>query len=131
MKPILDLISIVTSQSKAMKHFYTDTLGFKIMLDLENYCEFENQGVRFAITTHKVMSDATQHPSFSKKREGQSFELAFKVPTSEEVDDVYQEWVRKGAQPIQEPETMPWNQRTAFFADPDGNIHEIFADLPK
>jgi len=25
---------------------------------------------------------------------------------------------------------MPWNQRTAFIADPDGNIHEIFADLP-
>ncbi|RKD32466.1 hypothetical protein [Thermohalobacter berrensis] len=32
-------------------------------------------------------------------------------------------------QPIQPPKNMPWNQRTALFSDPDGNIHEIFYDL--
>jgi hypothetical protein len=26
---------------------------------------------------------------------------------------------------------VPWQQRTAMFADPDGNIHEFFADLPQ
>ena len=30
---------------------------------------------------------------------------------------------------IKEPQNMPWNQRTALFADPDGNIHEIFAGI--
>lgn len=34
-----------------------------------------------------------------------------------------------GATPIQAPQNMPWNQRTALFSDPDGNIHEIFAEL--
>ena len=34
-----------------------------------------------------------------------------------------------GARAIHDPEDMPWNQRTALFADPDGNIHEIFADI--
>lgn len=131
MKPILDLISIVTSKYDDMRHFYADILGFKIKLDLGSYCEFENEGVRFAITTHKVMSDATKHPSYSKSKEGQSFELAFKVPSPEEVDKVFKDWVQKGAKSIKGPETMPWHQRTAFIADPDENIHEIFADLPK
>jgi len=34
-----------------------------------------------------------------------------------------------GAREVHKPEDMPWNQRTALFADPDGNIHEIFADI--
>ncbi|MFQ5753700.1 MAG: VOC family protein [bacterium] len=38
--------------------------------------------------------------------------------------------VTKGTTPIQAPATMPWGQKTAFFADPDGNIHELFANLP-
>jgi hypothetical protein len=25
----------------------------------------------------------------------------------------------------------PWGQRAAFFADPEGNIHGLFADLPR
>ncbi|MBL7056297.1 VOC family protein [Candidatus Woesearchaeota archaeon] len=66
---------------------------------------------------------------FAKK--GQSFELAFSVPTPNEVDKTYEEIVKKGATPIKSANDMPWNQRTAFFADPDGNIHEIFADLPR
>ena len=41
----------------------------------------------------------------------------------------YHEITQKGAAPIKRPEDMPWNQRAAFIADPDGNIHEIFADL--
>jgi hypothetical protein len=36
-----------------------------------------------------------------------------------------------GAIPIKKPSYMPWNQRTGFFADPDGNVHEVFADLPR
>lgn len=40
------------------------------------------------------------------------------------------ELLANGAVAVQPPDDMPWGQRTAFFADPDGNIHELFADLP-
>ena len=43
---------------------------------------------------------------------------------------MYAEIVARGAVPIHSPADMPWGQRTAMFADPDGNIHELFADLP-
>ena len=35
----------------------------------------------------------------------------------------------KGAASVHEPQDMPWNQRTALFADPNGNIHEIFVEI--
>jgi len=39
--------------------------------------------------------------------------------------------VAHGAAPVHAPADMPWGQHTAMFADPDGNIHEFFADLPQ
>lgn len=66
---------------------------------------------------------------YKKKVTGQSFELAFPCESPNDVNDSYKQLVAKGATPIQEPENMPWNQRTALFADPDGNVHEIFANI--
>lgn len=129
MKPKIDLIGIVTNQFKEMLHFYRDILGFKVKLDMESYVEFESEGVRFAITTNTVMSEATKHQSYNQPATGQKFELAFPVPTPDDVDRTYQDLVEKGATPIKAAADMPWKQRAAFIADPDGNIHEIFADL--
>ena len=129
MESKIGLISIITSRFEELLIFYRDVLGFKVKLKLDGYVEFENLGVRFALSTHKVMADATKHDSFSQNRRGQSFELAFPVSTPSDVDKTYDDILKKGAIPIKSPKDMPWNQRAAFFADPDGNIHEIFADL--
>ena len=131
MKPKIDLIGVLTDNIETMKKFYTDVLGFEIELDMEKYIEFKHEGVRFAICTGQVMKEATGEASFKDKRHGHSFELAFLIETPEKVDTTYKELIGKGATPIKEPADMPWGQRTAFFADPDGNIHEIFAELPK
>lgn len=73
------------------------------------------------------MSDLTNgHLSFQEEKKGQSFELAFPCETPEEVEASYKKIVRNGATAIKEPSQMPWGQRTAFFADPDENIREIF-----
>lgn len=131
MKPEIALISIVTLHLPELHQFYREVLGFAVKLELDNYIEFVSPGVRFAITTNRVMFDATHHSSFSEPKKGQSFELAFPVSSPSEVDEVYKELVEKGAIPVKPAEDMPWGQRTASIADPDGNIHEIFAELPK
>lgn len=124
------MIGIITSNFGEMVRFYSQVMGFEIDLKMEgNYAEFKNEGVRFALSTHKVMSDATGHKSYLEKRSGQSLELAFKVDSAKAVDEEYKRLVEKGATPINSPHDLPWNQRAGFFADPDGNIHEIFADL--
>jgi lactoylglutathione lyase len=125
----ISLITIVTSDVPKMTGFYSDVIGFKIKNETENYVEFENEGVRFAICSRQIMDDVTGgHNSFKEDTKGQSFELAFPCESPEDVKKTYEELIAKGAVAVKEPTTMPWGQTTAFFADPDGNIHEIFAD---
>ena len=128
MKGQIALITILTDDVNRLACFYQSVLGFQILKDLGQYVELVNFGVRFAICTRSIMESATGNDTFREPRSGQCFELAFPVDSPDEVDQVYADIIRKGALPIQPPANMPWNQRTAFFADPDVNIHELFAD---
>lgn len=128
-QPKIALVTILTDQLPIMKHFYQVHLGFQVKSDAGSYVEFEHAGVRFALCTRETMHTATKHPSFKQPHAGQAFELAFPCPTPGDVDRAYQALLANGAAAIAPPTNMPWNQRTAFFADPDGNIHELFCDL--
>jgi uncharacterized glyoxalase superfamily protein PhnB len=123
------LITILTNDVRQLVDFYHCVLGFQILEDMNQYVELVNPGVRFSICARSVMENATGHADFHEPRSGQSFELAFPLASASEVDLAYADIISKGANPIQHPTNMPWNQRTAFFADPDGNIHELFANL--
>ena len=98
---------------------------------MENYVEFENEGVRFALSTHDVLAQATGFGEYTTQKHGHNLELAFSAESTKDVDATYAELLVKGAKGIKEPTDMPWGQRTAFFSDPDGNVHEIFAEISK
>jgi len=127
LKARIGLVTILTDDVPSMKGFYMDILGFEVKEDLGNYVEFINEGVRFAVCTRDVMHEGTKHPSYREPSTGQTFELAFPLSSPEEVDRAYEDIVSKGATPVKGPEMMPWGRRTAFFADPEGNIHELYS----
>ena len=127
MKAQINLITIWTNDIDKMKAFFNQVLGFRIENDLGNYVEFENDGVRFAICTRDVMYDYSS--KYNKKSFGQDFELAFPCESPNDVDESFNMLIRKGAVSVHEPQDIPWNQRTALFADPYENIHEIFAEI--
>ncbi len=130
MRPQIDMIGCLTSNLEAMKVFFRDVIGFEIIFEMEgNYVEFKNEGTRFALSTHEVMKEATGHEDFTTHKFGHVLELAFRCDDAADVDQSYADISEKGATPIKAPADMPWGQRTAFFADPDGNIHELFCDL--
>ena len=127
MKAEINLITIWTDDVEKMKDFYSRVIGFEAINDLGDYVEFRSSGVRFAICKRSVMVGFSQE--YLKNPSGQGFELAFPCQTPEDVDLSYKRIVKLGAVPVHEPQDMPWNQRTALFADPEGNIHELFAEL--
>ncbi len=127
MKAQINLITIWTNSIHPMKNFYKKILGFNIINDLGDYVEFQNSGVRFALCMRSVMFDHSD--AYKIEPCGQTFELAFPCDTIEDVDYTYKIIIDLGATPVQEPKDMPWGQRTALFADPDSNIHEIFCQL--
>ena len=130
MKGRIGLVTILTDDIPSMKGFYRDVLGFEVEEDLGNYVEFANEGARFAICTREVMHEGTNHSSYREPRAGQTFEFAFPLYSPEDVDQAFEEIVSKGATPVKGPEMMPWGRRTAFFADPEGNIHELYSLKP-
>lgn len=130
MKPQIDAIGYLTSDVMEMKKFFTEVLGFTVIFEMEgNYVEFAQEGTRFALSTHQVMKQATGDESYDQPKSGQVLELMFRCGDPADLDNSYQDILDKGAQAIKPPADMPWGQRTAFFADPDGNIHELFCDL--
>jgi lactoylglutathione lyase len=131
MKANIALITILTDHVPNMLDFYQNALGFKVAVNLGQYVELENEGVRFAICDRDVMVKSIHHESYTRAASGQAFELAFPCDTPDDVDVSYNQLIEHGAKPIQAPASMPWGQRTAFFADPEGYIHEIFSELPK
>lgn len=111
--------------------FYRDVLGFRVVVEEVDYVEFENSGIRLAICSSPLMADNTNdHPSFKEERKGQAFEFNFQCDSPEEVSTLYQEYISKGATAITEPRPKSWGHTTCFFADPDGNIHSLFAVNP-
>lgn len=129
LQPQIALITLLTSDVPAMRAFYEDVIGFRVKIDMDQYVEFESDGVRFSVCHRDVMREATEHADYQHASEGQRCELAFPCAAPEDVDVAYRRIVAAGAVPVKPPADMPWGQRTAFFADPEGNIHELFADL--
>jgi lactoylglutathione lyase len=43
----------------------------------------------------------------------------------EDVDAAYQMLIAKGVRFLRPPTDQPWGLRTAYFADPEGNLWEI------
>mgnify|MGYP000019879054 CR=1 FL=1 len=127
MKAEINLITIWTDDVTPMKAFYESVIGFTVKNDLGDYIEFESPNVRFALCRRSVMHDASL--DFKTPIKGQRFELAFPCDNEADVEASYKRLIENGAKPVQPPKTMPWNQRTALFSDPDGNIHELFCDL--
>lgn len=130
MRSEIALITILTDDVSRLVRFYESVLGFTINADMDQYVEFAHEGVRFAVCDRAIMQEATGSARFAETPRGQSFELAFPCKSADDVDHSYERIVAAGAEPVKAPANMPWGQRTAFFADPDGNIHELFADLP-
>lgn len=131
MEPRIALITIICEDVPAVVQFYRDLLGFTVIQDLGVYVEFASPGVRFAVCNREVLLQASGgHAEYQKTRQGQPFELAFPCGSPEEVDAEYARLTAAGAVGITPPADMPWGQHTALFADPAGNIHELFADLP-
>ena len=130
MKPHINMIGILTNQFDAMRDFYHDIMWFEILMEMDGkYVEFVSEGVRFAISTGEVMEAATWDTSYLEEKKWHSFELAFEADSPQGVDEDFHNLISKWATPRKEPANMPWWQRTAFFADPDGNVHEIFSNL--
>ena len=111
--------------------FYGETLGFELKRRDIGFAEFQTKGVGLALWE---VSDVTQALALEETpRQGLSVIVAVRVETADAVAALHDALVSKGVPVVQAPTTHPWNARTTYFSDPDGNLWEIYAwvDAPR
>ena len=114
----------------ALTAFFRDALGLRAAVVEEHYAAFEGDGVRFAVFSRPGMGANTHdHPDYRMPRSGQAFELNFECADAPAVDDRLAHIRSLGGLVIAEPVRTTWGHYSAFFADPEGNIHSLFAVL--
>lgn len=125
----LEGLTVLADDVAELAAFYERALGFRVEVREEAYVAFGDQGIRFSIFSRPLMSGPTDgHPSYATRFTGQAFELNFQCDDPAEVERRYDEIVAAGATPAGRPALREWGQYTGFFADPEGNIHSLFAD---
>ena len=122
----LDGFGLLVNDMGNMIRFYRDVLGFEIKEaeDTSNVYLVKD-GTLFLLYGRKDFEKMTSRRyEYVKGLNGHS-EIALYVDTFEEVDQAYKNAVAAGAEPVLQPTTEPWGQRTCYIADPEGNLIEI------
>ena len=122
----MDGFGLLVEDMGKMIRFYRDVLGFEIKEE-ENTSNvyLVKDGTLFLLYGRTDFEKMTGHRyDYVKGLNGHS-EIALYVDTFDEVDLAYKNAVESGAEPVLEPTTEPWGQRTCYIADPEGNLIEI------
>ena len=127
---MLEGITVLADDVAGLAAFYRDALGLVPEVEEELYVAFGGEGVRLAIFSRSGMGANTHdHAGYRTPFTGQAFELNFQCASRSEVDERFAWLATHGAVPVAEPVETEWGHYTGFFADPEGNIHSLFAVL--
>ena len=122
----LDGFGLLVNDMAKMIRFYRDVLGFEIKeAEGTSNVYLIKDGTLFLMYGRKDFETMTNRKYEYVKGLNGHFELALYVDTYEKVDAAFADAVSKGAEPVLEPTTEPWGQRTCYIADPEGNLIEI------
>ncbi|MDP7017853.1 MAG: VOC family protein [Pirellulaceae bacterium] len=107
-----------------MKAFYRDLFSFPIELETETSLSFRaGAAVSLALRKRERHYDGRGAGPRSP-----GVQLAFRV-AADEVSKCHEQLVEKGVTILDPPADQPRGHRTVYFADPEGNILEVYAEI--
>jgi lactoylglutathione lyase len=107
--------------------FYRDVLGLEVGFTDDVSAAFKMQGADFLLLEAPAAVAMMNETAVSfDQANGYRVLLCAGV---ENVDTVCQVLAEKGVTLIKPPQDQPWGRRTAYFADPEGNLWELFHHL--
>jgi catechol 2,3-dioxygenase len=121
-------VNLRVADQEASKRFYRDVLGFRIAEE-----DPEHGGVFMTLGENFHTLDIGQHPSPNdapRPQRGQIglAHIAFQVGSYAALREAYAHLVANGIEILRAANHV--NQRSFYFADPDGNTLEIYYELP-
>jgi len=122
----IDYTVLFVRDMAAMRRFYEDVLGFALTRELSpRWREYQIGANTLALAMPGPMT-AGDPPMPNGSA---ALQLAFKVSPAE-VDQCADELAKHGVEIVSPPTDRPFGHRTLFFRDPDGNLLEIYAEIP-
>jgi len=121
-------VNLRVADQEVSKRFYRDVLGFLIAEE-----DPDHGGVFMTLGGNFHTLDIGQHPSPEEAQRPQRGQIglghiAFQVGSYAALRDAYAHLVKNGVEILRA--TNHVNQRSFYFADPDGNTLEIYYELP-
>jgi catechol 2,3-dioxygenase len=121
-------VNLRVADQEASKRFYRDVLGFRIAEE-----DPEHGGVFMTLGDNFHTLDIGQHPSPSEAQRPQRGQIglvhiAFQVGSYAALREAYAHLIENGVEIMRAANHV--NQRSIYFADPDGNMLEIYYELP-
>lgn len=123
-----DYVILIVENIETTLKFYTEILGIELAHHAGDYVQMDTGSTKLAFYTRSAMSETIGKELVKPYENMKAFEIGFKV---ENVDETYEQLLIKGVIGIVAPTTKEWGQRTAYVADPDGNLIELVQDLDK
>lgn len=114
---------ILCEDIERMKAFYRDLFAFEIDSESETGLAFRAGSVLMALRQRTRGYDGS-----GVRAELPGVQLAFLVEP-DEVEVCYQQLLAKGVEILEPPTDQPRGHRTVYFADPEGNMLEVYAEI--
>lgn len=109
--------------------FYQDILGLKSTFTDDVSAAYSMEGHDFVLLKVPTAVDMMGESALSLGQ-GVSHRVMLCIGV-EDVDAAYNEMTAKGVTFIKAPKSQHWGRRTAYFADPEGNLWELWHPLPE
>ncbi|MGC2523712.1 MAG: VOC family protein [Stellaceae bacterium] len=121
-------VNLRVADEQASKRFYRDILGFVIAEE-----DPDHGGVFMTLGENFHTLDLGQHPTPGEAQRPRRDQIglghiAFQVGSYQALRDAYTHLARSGVAILRA--TNHVNQRSFYFADPDGNTLEIYYEMP-
>ena len=120
----LHIITLGVRDLERSRHFYAETLGWKLSpASNDGVAFFQAGGVVLALYPREELAQDATLPAEGSGFSG--FTLAHNARSEQEVDAIIAELKAKGVTILKEPQKVFWGGYSSYFADPDGNPWEV------
>jgi lactoylglutathione lyase len=119
----LDYAIVLCDDLVRMKKFYRGLFDFAIDSESDTGLTFRAGGVLLSLRQRTRSYDGS-----GTRPDLPGVQLAFLV-APDQVDSCYEQLVAKGVAILDPPADQPRGHRTVYFADPEGNMLEVYAEI--
>jgi len=113
----------LSSCFEAARRFYHHVMGLPIACERAGWIQFQvgDTGLDLRPLDEKLSDGRAGRPAV---------QLGIRV-RYDQIHACYEELKARGVEVLEPPSDQGWGHRTLFFADPEGNLLEMYADLPR